>query len=208
MNFIPIVLPCLIFIFTSGNSDWKLRKDDAGVEIYTRSIEGSAFQEFKGVITVENTSLYDALEVILDVKNYTDLYPDCIEAKILYQEGKYYDIHYFNIRAPWPVKNRDAVYESTTTVSDDGRYAKVSLKPVGDYIKENEESVRMYNGSGFWEVEEDNNKNTRITYQFHADPGGEIPAWLANSVVVSNPYKTLQNLRNKINQFTTSSKQE
>jgi len=197
MNIAIRLLPVLLFLASPGNSDWKLKKEEAGVAIYTRSIEGSAFEEFKGVITIENTSLSEVLDVILDVKNYTDLYPDCIEARILYQQGKYYDIHYFNIRAPWPVKNRDAVYESTTTVSAEGRYAKVVLKPVGDYIEETEESVRMYNGSGFWELQEDDNNNTTVTYQFHADPGGDIPAWLANSVVVSNPYKTLHNLKRK-----------
>lgn len=191
------LLPGLIFLTLTGTTDWKLKKDESGVEIYTRSIEGSAFQEFKGVTTIENTTLTLILEVILNVESYLDLYPDCIEAKVLLEKGKYSDIRYFDLKAPWPVKNRDVIYESTTTVSDDGRYAKVLLRPVGDYIEEKKESVRMYNCSGFWELQEDADNNTRVTYQFHSDPGGEIPGWLANTTVVSNPYKTLQKLKKR-----------
>lgn len=197
MNIISFLIPCLVLLCSVDATDWKLRKDESGVEIYTRQIEGSAFEEFKGVTTIKNTPLPEVLDVILDVKNYIYLFPDCIEAKILIQKGKYYDIHYFSVKAPWPVKNRDAVYESVTTIEEDGKYAKVSLNPVGGYIEENNESVRMHNGSGFWELREDDTNNTTVTYQFHADPGGEIPAWLANSVVVSNPFKTLNNLKKR-----------
>lgn len=74
------------------------------------------------------------MNVILDVDNYTNLFPDCIKAKILEQNGNYYNIHYFNIKAPWPVKNRDAIYESVTTLADNGKYAQVDLKPLGNYL--------------------------------------------------------------------------
>jgi hypothetical protein len=108
------------------------------------------------------------------------------------QKGKYYDIHYFRIRAPWPIKDRDAIYESATTISKDRKLAHVSLSPQGRYLEEKENIVRMYKGSGYWELEEDANRNVKLSYQFHGFPGGNIPAWL------SNPYRTLQNLRNRV----------
>ncbi len=46
----------------------------------------------------------------------------------------------------------------------------------------------------FGNFKEENN-NVTVIYQFHGDPGGDVPAWLANSFVVSHPYKTLQNLK-------------
>lgn len=188
------------FLFSNQTQaqEWKLRKQKSGIEIYTRSVEGSSFDEFKGITTLANTSVEEVLDVILDVDNYIHLFPDCINAKILEQKGKYYDIHYISLKAPWPVQNRDAVYESTTTISENNKYARVDLKPLGQYLEQKKGFVRMYKGSGFWELKEISANIIQITYQFHGDPAGKIPAWLANSSVVSNPFHTFINLNNRL----------
>ncbi len=49
----------LFFVFHFyPDSDWDLKKEKSGIEIYTRSLEGSSFDEFKGVTTIENSNLY------------------------------------------------------------------------------------------------------------------------------------------------------
>jgi len=156
------------------------------------------FDEFKGVTTIESSSLEKVLAVILDVKNYESLFPDCMNPKVLKQDGKYYDIHYIQVKAPWPVKNRDTVYEQNAVVDKNGKHAIVTLKPLPDFIVEENDFVRIRAGSGFWELEEDESKNVRVTYQFHGEPGGDIPAWLANSFVVTQPFETLVNLKNRV----------
>ncbi len=188
----------LLFINPSPDSDWKLKKEKDGIKIYTRSIEGSSFDEFKGITTIEKSSLTEVLDVILDVKNYESLFPDCMNPKVLKQEGKYYDIYYIQVKAPWPVKNRDTVYEQKAMVHENGKHAFVSLKPLPDFIAEDKGFLRIRKGSGFWELEEDDSNNVKVTYQFHGEPGGEIPAWLANSFVVSQPFETLINLINRV----------
>jgi hypothetical protein len=198
MLILKIILAGLIFLGSNADQGWKLRKDENDIKIYTRSVEGTSFDEFKAIVTIPNTSLDAVLDILLDVENYSSLIADCADARILLRKGKYYDIHYFRIMAPWPIKDRDAIYESATTFSKDRNFAHVSMLPMGNYLKEKENLVRMYKGSGFWELEEDANKNVKFTYQFHGYPGGIIPAWLSNSVIVSNPYRTLQNLKKRV----------
>ena len=188
----------LLFFNSSPESEWNLKKDKDGIEVYTRTFEGSLFDEFKGLTTIENSSLEKVLAVILDVKNYGSLFPDCMNPKVLKQDGKYYDIHYIQVKAPWPVKNRDTVYEQKTVIDENGKHALVSLKPLPDFIVEDKDFLRIREGSGFWELEEDENGNVMVVYQFHGEPGGEIPAWLANSFVVTQPFQTLVNLKNRL----------
>jgi hypothetical protein len=194
-NFLLLIL---LFINPFPNSEWNLKKDKNGIKVYTRSVENSSFDEFKGTTSIEKISLSEVLDVILDVKNYESLFPDCMNPKVLKQEGKYYDIHHIQVKAPWPIKNRDTVYEQKAVVDKNGKYAIVSLKPLSDYIPENKDFVRIREGSGFWELTEDDSNNVNVIYQFHGEPGGDIPAWLANSFVVSQPFETLKNLRNKV----------
>ena len=177
------------------STDWKLRREESGVKIYTRNIAVSPFEEFRGVVTISNTSLTKVLDVITDVKNYPVNFPNCSGAEVLEQKGKYNDIHYIIIKAPWPVTDRDAIYEASTTFSQNGKHAFMKLSPLGHYRQENKGFIRVHNGSGFWDLEEIAPGLIQVVYQFHADPAGEIPAWLANSVIVSNPLKTLESLR-------------
>jgi hypothetical protein len=198
MLFIRLLLASIFFISpnVSEKKDWKLRRDEAGVKIYTRSVDGSPFEEFKGIVVIENTSLTRVLDVITDVKNYPNNFPNCGSALVLEQKGKYSDIHYLTIKAPWPVADRDAIYEASTSFSNNGKRARINLTPRGDYKEENKNYVRVHNGSGFWDLEEIAPGTIQVIYQFHADPEGEIPAWIANTVIVFNPLRTLESLRN------------
>jgi hypothetical protein len=189
------ILSFIIFFISVENSDWKLRKDENGIKIYTRAVDSSAFEEFRAITVITDVSLNEVLDIILDVEHYKSLIPDCIESRVLFRRGKYYDIHYLRMDSPWPVKDRDAIFQSETTVTDNGKLAHISLTSMGNYIDEKNEMVRMYNGSGFWEIEELPGNSIKIIYQFQSDPGGKIPGWLANSAIVSNPYKTLENLK-------------
>jgi hypothetical protein len=178
--------------------EWNLKKEKDGIEIYTRSVEGSSFNEFKGVTVIPNSSLTEVLEIILDVENYESLFPDCMNPKVLRQEGELYDIHYIQTKGPFPVKDRDSVFEQKTEIDKNGKHARITLNPLPDFIAENKNMVRIKNGSGFWDLDEDKNKNVSVIYQFHGEPGGDVPAWLANSFVVNHPFKTLENLKSKL----------
>jgi hypothetical protein len=196
---IQFLLISVFFIYGANLSDWDLKKKSSGIEIYTRSIEGSSFDEFMGVIVIPDVTLDEVLNVVLDVENYDDLYPDCINPRILKKEGQGYDIHYIQTKGPFPVKDRDCIFEQVTLVDQDGRHARVNLKPLPDYLAENKDMVRIRKGSGFWDLKVDNLKNVTVTYQFHGEPGGDVPSWLANSFVVTHPYQTLKNLRSRLN---------
>jgi hypothetical protein len=188
----------LIFINFFPDSEWQLKKKKNGIEIYTRNVEGSSFDEFKGITTIERSSLKEVLAVILDVNNYATLYPDCMNPKLLKEEGEYNDIHYIQTKGPLTIKNRDSVIEQKTVVDKTGKHARVTLKPLPDYIAENKDIVRIREGSGFWDLEEDDNNSVKVTYQYHGEPGGDIPAWLANSFVETHPMQTLKNLKNRL----------
>jgi hypothetical protein len=193
------LLISVFFLHGVYHSDWDLKKKSSGIEIYTRSIEGSDFDEFKGVTVIPDVTLTEVLHVILDVANYEQLIPDCMNPKILKQDGQWYDIHYIQTKGPFLLKDRDSVFEQVTVIDGDGKHALITLKTLPDYIGENENMVRIRTGSGFWDLKEDDLGNVIVTYQFHGEPGGDIPSWLANSFVVSHPFETLKNLKGLFN---------
>lgn len=179
--------------------DWELRKEQSGVMVYTRSLPNSSFDEFKATLKLKDRTINEVLGILLDIENYDKLYPDCINPKLLKRFNKHHDIHYIEIKSPWPVQHRDAIYEMTTQINDSANNALIKMSPRYDYIEPKENLKRIKKGSGYWELKVNEDTTMDVTYQFHGDPGGSIPAWLANSFVVSHPLKTMEKLQQRLN---------
>ncbi|WP_340112392.1 SRPBCC family protein [Maribellus mangrovi] len=185
----------LLVLNIEADAKWHLKKDKDDIKVYTRNVDGSSFLEFKAIMEVNNADLKQVLDVILDVENYDLLYADCINPVLLEKRGEYFDIHYIQTKGPFTVRDRDGIYKQTTEVNSEGNYAIVRLEPLPDYIEEKKNIVRMREGTGFWELIESDSNTVTITYQFHGEPGGNIPAVLANQFVVSHPFNTMRNLK-------------
>lgn len=192
------LLICFFILYQVEGSDWSLKKSKSGIEIYTRSVEGSSFKEFRGETVINKVGLIEVLDIIMDVKNYQSLIPDCMNPRVLEQVGKWHVIQYTQTKTPFPVKNRDSIFEQKAEIDNNGKHARVFLRPLPDYVAETKDMVRIRKGTGFWDLEADESGNVSVTYQFHGDPGGDIPSWLANSFVVSQPFKTLENLKARL----------
>jgi hypothetical protein len=198
INMFRLLLLSILLLLPFQDKVWELQKQKSGIEIFTRKVDGSSFREFKGTTIIQNVTLKKVLDVILDIEGYKSWFPDCMNSRVLEQVDKFHVIQYVQIRGPFPVRDRDSVFEQSTEIDEDGKHAVISLKAVPDYIAENEDMVRIRKGRGFWDLEVDNIVNVKVIYQFLSDPGGDIPAWLANSFVVTQPFETLDNLRKKL----------
>ena len=64
-----------------------------------------------------------------------------------------------------------------------------------NYLKENENFVRIPFGKGLWRVKVTGQNQLNVMFQLQIDPGGNVPAWLANIFVTTTPTYTLKKLR-------------
>jgi hypothetical protein len=197
---IDLLIYIILFInYQSIDSEpnWKFEKEKDGISIYTTEVENSSFIAFKAIVQVKNHSLEQVLEILMDVDRYAELYPDCIDPKMLEQKDVYHNVYRIIATAPWPLKDREAIYEQIGTFDEEKQTASIRLIAQPDYLPRNKKSIRIEEGRGYWLLKKNDNV-VQVSYQFHGEPGGNIPAWLANQFVVSHPIKTLQNLQNRL----------
>lgn len=177
--------------------EWELKKDKKDIKVYTRKVTDSKILEFKAVTQITTTPR-KILEVLLDVPSYPSWVPDCNQAAIVKKIGSNSFTYFLELSAPWPVANRDIVVKATTKTQEDQilfeieRVATDTLK-----IKKN---IRMTKFIGSWKLIQTSKSIVKVIHQVHAEPGGTIPAWLANSRVTDGPLHTLNNLKNLIQQ--------
>lgn len=184
-----------IFSLGFGQSDaWELRKDKDGIKVYTQKIAGAPLDAFKGTGVI-NAPLAKVLRVLRDGNAYTEWSPDCAES-VQKESSETRQVNYSVTDAPFPVSDRDSYVEFTYQPTANGM--KIILKALPDYGPQVDGMVRLKHINGFWLLEKQGENATRVTYQMQADPGGSIPAWLANATAVDQPFESIKGLRARV----------
>lgn len=170
---------------------WRLVKDEAGIQVYLQDIPGSSFQAFRGVTRMQ-VSMPRLLALQDDVSAACNWIHACSEQKLLGHDGAL-SWAYTRFHSPWPVQQRDSILQVTTEQAADGSVTR-TLRGVADYLPVQSGYVRVNKIEGFWSLTPHDGA-IEVVYQVHSEPGGSVPAWLANSFVVDAPFNTLQALR-------------
>ena len=181
----------LVFLKSFSQAQWDLDKNQEGIKVYTKTTEGSAFRTFKAVAYI-NAPVDEIIEVLKDVGQYTEWYGYTKTSKLL-ESNDGIQYNYIETTFPWPYKNRDMVYQMSMNFKHPQK-VEICLVGIPDYIPEREGIIRMKKAKGYILLKSMNDK-TQITYEFHTEPGGRIPIWLANNSIAELPLKTLIGLR-------------
>ena len=191
---------CLLALLLSGTAradDWTLRKDESGIQVYTRPVPGSKFKSFRGEMQVK-TTLSTLMAVHADVAYIREWLKDCSKSKLLTEfDPKDYSV-YFRTDSPWPVQDRDYVLRYHISQDPVSYALKITFNAETGVVPENKDCVRVTVLKGFWLMTPEADGQVRVRYQVEADPAGDVPAWLANSFVVDQPYHTLLRLRERL----------
>lgn len=178
--------------------DWELQEteENAPVQVWTKGVSGSNFKAFRGQVTI-NASLQQTLAVIKDTANIPKWYHNTAVAKQIATLDNNQSLNYTVTTAPWPVTNRDSVTLVTDKPQANGEYLiELSARP--EEYPEQENRIRIPKLEGFWKLVPLAENKTEVTLQIAAEPGGEIPSWLANSMVIDMPFYSLNNLKMRI----------
>ena len=174
--------------------DWNLVKSAEGIDVYTRDNPNSNFNAFRAEMTVLST--VSEIEYILkNLDKYKHVFPDTEELIILKRINQNKHIQYSHTNAPWPVSDRDGVFEVSIEVNDSDGSLYSKAKALPDYIPEKQGIVRIQKSTSSWRVVPKANGKIHITYEVEAEPGGNIPEWLANSAASELPFDTFKNLK-------------
>ena len=173
---------------------WTLARDSDGVAVFTREVADSPLKAFRAEVEIA-TSVGRVLEALGDAEAMREWLPDTIQCRLL-ASGEGERIVYVETDAPWPVSNRDGAYRFTFERHEAG-VAIVRVAALPDYVARRDGVVRIPRSDGYWRIEP-KGVGVRVAYEIHADPGGHVPAWLANLTVVRMPFDTLRNLRRHV----------
>lgn len=188
----------LLLSFSSlAENSWQERKIEDGINVYSRVVENSRYQEFKATTEVE-ASVAEAMSLLNDTDACVDWLHRCKESRILEQEGNTERYFYQVTGLPFPARSRDMIFLATIEYRDD-KSVRVDMTSVPDYIDETDH-VRIQNAYGYYILEPTSDATTRILWQQYVDPAGALPAWIVNSMLTDLPFKSLSKFRELVSE--------
>lgn len=178
---------------------WELKKDKSGIQVFVREKPGESLKESKS--TVQFSASIDAIvDAIFDYSRYDEWAPRHMEARVVEKPTDNVIVSYSLNDSPWPVSNRDIVMENTIHRRADGS-VRIDMEALdGSQVDARSGVVRITQFTGHYLLEPKPGGQVKVTYQAHLDPGGSIPAWMANMAVVDTPYDLLFQLRRQVSQ--------
>ncbi len=191
-----LVVAAALAATASPAADWTLGRQEDGITVHTRPVEGSGIDEFRGVIEIDAPA--ETLVTLLrDSDRFKEWFPNTPESKLLDRNGNV--SHQYSVMdAPWPVSDRDNVLRSVLSRNVESGLVEIRLTANPDHYPEQAGRVRVRRAQGLWRFEPLDESRTRVTFQMHLEPGGGVPQWLINARVVATPFEALTNLRTMV----------
>ncbi len=193
LNIILFGLLVLSIGMLTAQKNWVLEKDDSGIKIFTKKEEQSKFNSFKATTTIE-ASIHDFIAVFSDISLFPKWGYKIDKAKLLERKGDTLQIYYSTAKVPFPYKDRDGIYKNTFSWDSKSQTLLIGIEILEDYIPLDNKYERV-KGSGFWKIKKVNPNRIDIVFSMQIDPGGNIPAWMANMSVEDSPYTSLKNIK-------------
>ena len=188
-----VIFVLLVPLCVQSQDACKLKIDKDSIKVYTCHTDTSRFKSLVTELTV-NSTLDQLARFVLDIPNYTRWQYNTIESKSIRKISDSEQIYRTVIEAPWPVTNRDMVVHLRLIYSEDKKNLVITADSQVGIVPYKEGLVRVPSSHAQWTVSREG-KKLRIRYMMQIDPGGAVPAWLANWVCAHAPYLSFRQLK-------------
>jgi len=186
------------FFAAAFAGDWKFQKKQSGVEVYLRSVPGSKYKEFKGIMYVNKAHLSSMVAAFDDTSSYIRWMHNCTEARLLKRFNMRERYTYTVTHAPWPATDRDVIVYSLLSQNPGNLTVTIAITGRPDYIAPVKNRVRIPHMQALWTFKPLRSDLVMIVYQTITDAGGWLPLRLMNLSMVDLPFYTMVKFRNII----------
>lgn len=196
-TFVYLLITLLLIVNANPAFAWTLVRERDGITVWKREIAGSAIAQSLAKVTVES-KLSPLVALIMDIDNEHSWIDSVDRSESLEQISASKLYGYTLSNAPWPVADRDAVVLTEAFQDPVTCVVQIHSHATPDQLPEKEGVVRIQKIDSLWTLTPQAGGKVEISYQLHSEPGGNLPAWLINSMITDQPFNTLKNLRNII----------
>ena len=177
-----------------AEAEWELKKDDDGIQVLTRAVDGSRFKAVRATMTV-TTDLSALVALVRDTDacaEWAHLCKSAAEHEVVSETELYV---YTHNDLPWPVSDRDALAHVIWAKDPATGAVTMTARAVGESdLGKRRGIVRLTDALTSWTFRPVEG-GIRVISDAHVDPGGPLPAWITNLLLVDAPFQTMTRMR-------------
>ena len=176
-----------------AQDDWRLKKDEDGIKVFTSTSPTSDFKSIKVECTIKSSTA-QLVAYLMDITAQHEWVYNNKSSQLVKKLSDNEMIFYAEVSVPWPCTNRDYISHITVT-QPTNKLVAIDAHSEPDLLPPKEGRVRVKNSRAHWEVTRLNSEMLKIVYTVQFDPAGTVPAWLTNMFITKGPFETFQKLR-------------
>lgn len=175
--------------------DWHLQIEQASVKVWQAQDEHDNI--WVKAETVAAAPYWSLLNLLRDTENATQWIDKVIQVKAIPNNDLFTDLVYSEFHVPWPFRNRMMSTRSQLVFTQ--QPASLTIKVMQHPpLQKNPELVAMENVKGQWQAEWISPETSLIIWFGTAQPGGNLPNWIAQNAMKKSTLKTFLALGKKI----------
>ena len=172
--------------------EWELRREREGIQVYTRDVSDSPYDEVLSRTLVEGVTLSSMVALIQDAEacsNWADRCADSYVQELLSETEAYV---YTHNDLPFPVRDRDVV--SHVLWRQDAGSLEVVMESVAvaGILPESDGKLRLTEAMTTWRFRPLPDGAIEVTNRAHINPGSRLPGWITNMLLVDTPFETIR----------------
>jgi hypothetical protein len=173
-------------------SEWELERDREGIQVFTRSIEGSPYKEVRSVSRIEGVSLTSLVALIEDAEACPRWADKCAESYLLKRFSETESLVYTHNDMPFPITDRDVVVRVRWAQNPESLQVTMQSSAVSEGVEKKRGRVRLTQANASWRFTPQLDGSIKISNRAHINPGSNIPGWFTNMLLVDTPFKTMK----------------
>ena len=196
----PIPFLLLAFWFSVGQAgaasgSWERVKAEDGVVVYEKKINGRIAFRGVGEIAGEPAKLVGILQNPARWRHWIDKFKS---GRLLEKKSDFHKVFYQSFNSPFPVSDRDLVYESKITRDKESGTVLIEMRSTRHPRAPKTVGVRVNLIYSTYKIEPGTGNKMKVTFESMSDPGGAIPGFMVNWATRSYPITLFEGLRKEI----------
>ncbi len=192
LSSLAVVMLCMALPLQASTDDWSKRKDKDGIQVYTRSVEGSPHKAVKAETVVDKLRLSSLAALLMDAEACPDWADRCAESYVHEQLSDTEFYVYSDNDMPFPVKDRDALAHVKWSQNKESLEVLMTSVATTGILAKRKGRLRLTEARTSWRFTPLPDGSVRVSNESHINPGSALPGWVTNMLLVDTPHKTMR----------------
>ena len=194
-TFTTLLLVLLAGVAAAAEREWTLVTDRDDIKVYRAHTDDSLIKTFRGETEVALKDFRSIAAIMDDYDFVAEWLHMVSEIRGVSRVSPYDRTVWLTTRLPWPVRDRDVVLNVWQEQDAESSALRMPFRQQGGVMDEKDGYVRIPRMEGYLEFKPLAPGRIKLTIEVILDPGGYLPAWLANLILRDIPYFSLKRFR-------------